>query len=40
MGVTIYEPAIQTLDELLKQADYALYAAKHRGGINMCATPN
>lgn len=32
MGIAVYEPAIATLDELLRQADSALYGAKHRGG--------
>jgi two-component system cell cycle response regulator len=32
IGVAVFEPSVNTLDELLKQADQALYQAKHRGG--------
>ena len=32
MGIVVFEPGIQELDELLKQADDALYQAKRQGG--------
>jgi diguanylate cyclase (GGDEF)-like protein len=32
MGIVVFEPGIHELDELLKQADDALYQAKRQGG--------
>jgi diguanylate cyclase (GGDEF)-like protein len=32
MGIAVFEPDLRELDDLLKQADNALYRAKHQGG--------
>jgi diguanylate cyclase (GGDEF)-like protein len=32
MGIAVSEPAVDTLDKLLRQADFALYEAKRQGG--------
>ena len=32
IGVAVFDPSVNSLDDLLKQADEALYLAKRRGG--------
>jgi diguanylate cyclase (GGDEF)-like protein len=32
MGIAVFDPSVDNLDELLKEVDMALYQAKHRGG--------
>lgn len=36
MGLAVFEPTIAELDDLLKQADNAMYQAKRQGGNQFC----
>jgi diguanylate cyclase (GGDEF)-like protein len=38
MGIAVFEPKLRALDDLLKQADEALYQAKRQGVISSYAT--